>query len=293
MLLYAHAKINWTLAIRGQRPDGYHLLSMLMQPVTLCDTIRLDPADDISLSVDGNDCVPADAGNIVWRAAEALRARCGVREGVSVRIRKRIPVEAGLGGGSADCAAVLAGLNRLWRLNLSQAELEEIGLSLGADVPFCLRGGLCRAEGVGERLQRLEKAPAWPLIIVQPCGGLSTGEVFRRWHAADRHVEPEEAGLLAAVEADDPARLPPRPGNDLEDVSCALRPEISRAVETLFALGACCAQMSGSGSAVFGVFPDDAAADRAFESVRLRWPEVHRCATCADSVTFADEKPSA
>lgn len=289
MQLLAHAKINWTLAVRGRRPDGYHLLSMLMQPVTLCDRVILEPAETVSLTITGNPKVPSDERNIVVRAAQLLRERFGVREGVSMHVEKRIPAEAGLGGGSADCAAVLAGLNRLWGLGLSEAELEEIGLQLGADVPFCLRGGLCRVEGIGERLRQLEHAPSWPLILVQPCGGLSTGEVFRRWHAAQEHEEPDEEALLAAVRADDPGALPPHPGNDLEAVSCVLRPEIREAVETLRSLGTCCAQMSGSGSAVFGVFRDRAAADAALPRISSRWSSAWRCETCAESVTLPAE----
>ena len=289
MLLYAHAKINWTLAIRGRRPDGYHLLSMLMQPVTLCDTVRLERADAVTLEVTGNPSVPSDERNIAREAAQLLREHCGTKEGARIRIEKRIPVEAGLGGGSADCAAVLAGLNRLWGLGLGQEELEALGLRLGADAPFCLRGGLCRAEGVGERLSVYEKTPRWPLIIVQPCGGLSTGEVFRRWHAANERTEPDETALLRAIEADDPLMLPPRPGNDLESVSRILRPEIAEAVEALRDRGACCAQMSGSGSAVYGVFPDERTADAALHAIRVRWGSACRCATCAESVTFAEE----
>ena len=286
MQLLAHAKINWTLAIRGRRPDGYHLLSMLMQPVTLCDRIVLEPADSIQLAVTGNPAIPADERNIVWKAAQSLCKHCGVTRGAAIRIEKHVPSEAGLGGGSADCAAVLVGLNRLWGTGLSMAELEEIGLRLGADVPFCLRGGLCRVEGIGERLEPLGPAPVWPLILVQPCGGLSTAEVFRRWHALDAHTEPDEAGLLAAVRAGDPSMLPRHPGNDLETVSRGLRPEIREAVDALLEAGAVCAQMSGSGSAVFGVYPDRETAEAAYPRIRARWDAAWRCETCVESVTL-------
>ena len=153
MLLKAFAKINWSLDITGIRPDGYHLMDMVMQPVSLADEIGLFPSPDISLFTDGNPPSRADHTNLAWRAADLLRNTCGVKEGVRITLHKNIPMGAGLGGGSADAAAVLYGLNRMWRLGLSCRNLEELGLSLGADVPFCLRGGLVRTRGIGELLE--------------------------------------------------------------------------------------------------------------------------------------------
>lgn len=140
MLINARAKINWTLDITGRREDGYHLMDMLMQPVTLCDTISLTEAETLTLTCGGTPRLTASEDNLALRAARALRLRTGCTRGAAIHVEKRIPVGAGMGGGSADAAAVLRGLNQLWALNLSQHELEEIGLTLGADVPFCLRG---------------------------------------------------------------------------------------------------------------------------------------------------------
>ena len=173
----ANAKINWSLSVLGVRPDGYHELDMLMQSVSLHDTLAFEESDGLSLSVDGR---PAawDEKNLVCRAASLLRARCGQTRGVRVSLVKRIPAMAGLGGGSADGAATLLALNRLWELNLPMTELLSLGLSLGADFPFCLTGGLQRVRGVGELLQPLD-APSSPgLLLVMPDEGLSTGAVF-------------------------------------------------------------------------------------------------------------------
>ena len=288
MKLLARAKINWTLDILGQRPDGYHELRMLMQPVTLADEITLTPAETLTLAVEGGDGIPCDQTNIAWRAAEALARETGVTASVAIRIRKRIPSQAGLGGGSADAAAVLIGLNRLWETGLSGERLERIGLTLGADVPFCLRGGLCIAEGVGERLTQQPTAPCWPLLIVKPCEGLSTAEVYRDWHRTlTKHVI-REAALLRAVNSDRPVDLPSHPGNALEAVSMAARSAIAQAVQALRDQGAVCAQMSGSGSAVFGVFPDQAARDAALAHMATDWPFVCACETAADSVLMGD-----
>ena len=143
--IQAHAKINWTLDAVGKRPDGYHELDMLMQSVSLHDTLTMQEADSLVLMLSQGARVPDDGNNLVLRAARRLMEATGVERGAIMTLQKRIPVAAGMGGGSADAAAVLVGLNRLWRLGLKQTELEEIGLSIGADVPFCVRGGLVRA----------------------------------------------------------------------------------------------------------------------------------------------------
>ena len=288
MRLYAHAKINWTLDILGQREDGYHLLSMVMQPISLCDILEVETADSLSLTVEGGASdVPADERNIVLKAALLLCETCGITNGSSLRLVKRIPSQAGLGGGSSDAAAALIGLNRFWNAGLSAEELAGLGLRLGADVPYCLRGGLCRAEGIGEKLTSLPHAREWPLIVLQPCGGLSTGAVFKAWREAGEQTATCTDALLAAMEANDPVRLPRRPGNALEPVSMAMQPAIREAVDALFAAGAVCAQMSGSGSAVFGVFRDAPERDRALARIRDRWPEAAGCKTLDSACILA------
>ena len=284
MEIQARAKINWTLDILGQRADGYHLLDMLMQPITLCDTVTLEAAEDISLTMGGEPLLPADEKNLAYRAAALLKRETGFAGGAAIHVQKRIPCGAGLGGGSADAAAVLAGLNRLWGLGLAEEELERIGLRLGADVPFCLRGGLCRVGGIGEVLSPEAASPAFPLVIVQPCEGLSTKEVYQAWHQAADAVRPDTEGARIALAHGSLTELAPCLGNALQPVSVAARPQIGEAIAALRQLGAPCAMMSGSGSAVFGAFKDESTARAAAEALRQRWSRTFLCGSCAESL---------
>ena len=178
----ARAKINWFLNILGVRPNGYHELDMLMQQISLSDELVFEPADALSLTVGG---APGDESDLVLKAARALaelaRQRGMETSGARIRLTKRIPSRAGLGGGSADCAETLKALNRLWNLNFPMETLLELGAKLGADVPFCLTGGLARVSGVGERIEPLRNPPHCALVLITPGGGLSTPEVFRAY----------------------------------------------------------------------------------------------------------------
>ncbi len=289
MHLEARAKINWTLDIVGRRADGYHLMDMLMQPVTLADAVTILPAEEITLTTGGTPLLPADERHLALRAARMLQAHTGCARGAAIHVEKHIPVGAGMGGGSADAAAVLIGLNRLWGLGLSGGQLEEIGLKLGADVPFCIRGGLTRTTGIGEVMQPLPCARCYPLVVVQPCEGLSTKEIFEAYHADESVRRPENGAMSQALQAGDVQALAACMGNVMQPVSEAKRPPIGEAIRLLEAHGAIAAQMTGSGSAVFGVFDTDAAADAAFAAVRDRWTRSFRCATCMESVVLANE----
>ena len=263
--LIARAKINWSLNITGLRADGYHLLDMLMQTIDLHDTLEIEPAVGLSLTVGDT---PAGEENLVLRAAMALNRHAGTRRGARMALIKRIPARAGLGGGSADCATALRALNGLWGLGLSEVELLEIGLSLGADVPFCLTGGLARVRGIGEDILPVPQAPSIPLVLVVPGGGLSTGAVFSLW---DRGGYPEVrldnaalAGAVIAGRLDEVDRLC---ANALTSPAVSLMPEIGSLIERMRALGAGAAFMTGSGSAVVGAFADDDAARCAARSL--------------------------
>ncbi len=289
MRLQARAKINWTLDIVGQRADGYHLMDMLMQPVTLADDITLLPADEITLTTGGTPLLPADEKHLAYRAALALQRHTGYSGGAAIHVEKRIPVGAGMGGGSADSAAVLVGLNRLWGLNLPLSELEAIGLTLGADVPFCIRGGLTRTTGIGEKLADLPCGRNYPLVVVQPCEGLSTKEIFQAYHGEDVQRRPENAAAAAALASGDAAMLVHAMYNVMQPVSESRRPGIAQAIRALQTQGAFAAQMTGSGSAVFGAFETDAQADAAYEAIRPLWERTFRCKSCMESVVFEDE----
>lgn len=285
MHVVARAKINWTLDIVGKREDGYHLMDMLMQPVELADELTLEKTENgLTLTVSGYPRVKAGPDNLALRAAQALQAQTGYRGGASIHLHKRIPVGAGLGGGSADAAGVLAGLNRLWETGLTQQELEALGLRLGADVPFCLRGGLQQAQGVGEKLTPMVCGGLFWLVILQPCPGLSTREVFGRFHLDARENRPDTQAAATALAAGDWRGLCRSLGNVLQGVSAELRPEIGEGIAALRAHGAAGAWMTGSGSAVFGLFTRAQVAREAQQELHQRWRSCFMTHTCQESV---------
>ncbi len=272
MLLHAYAKINWALDTVGLRDDGYHLLDTIMQSVSLHDDITIELDSKLSLSVVDAPHVPNDESNLILRTAEALRQHTGTTFGAHITLRKRIPVGAGLGGGSTDAAVVLRALNDLWELRLPEETLYEIGLSLGADVPFCLHRGLCRAQGIGEILTPFTAKKQYPLILIQPCRGLSTKQVFDELSKETSTQHPNIESAIRALQMGDLALLAASIGNTLQSVSEKLRPEIRQAINALREHGARIAQMTGSGSAVFGVFPTARAARTAWDSLSRRYP---------------------
>lgn len=289
MLLKAFAKINWSLDITGVRPDGYHLMDMVMQPISLSDEIELTPAPEISIVTSGFPVSRADSSNLAWKATALLRDHCHIQGGVQIRLHKTIPMGAGLGGGSADAAAVLRGLNQLWNLNLSAADLESLGLSLGADVPFCLHGGLARTQGIGEQLEDRPCGINYWLLVFQPCRALSTKEIFTAWHTSPAVRRPDTEQVLSALETGNPELLSTSIANVLEPLSAAACPEIPEAVEALKSTGAFAAQMTGSGSAVFGAFRSRALAEKALSSLGRRYRTIHLCHTQSDSVRFMED----
>jgi 4-diphosphocytidyl-2-C-methyl-D-erythritol kinase len=264
LTLHAYAKINLDLAVLDRRPDGYHELRTVFQSIALHDTVEILPTRG-RFSIDGDATrMPLDRTNLAWRAAEALWQRAGRRgvpSGTRIRIVKRIPAQAGLAGGSSDAAAALLGLNRLWNLKLPASMLLQLAGELGSDVPFFLVGGTALGLGRGERLYPLADLPLRHLVIVVPDFGVATPDAYR-WLAEER------------AQATD--RLPLRDGapftelltswrliNHLEPPVVARHPEIAEIRDALSAVGARAARMSGSGSAVFGLFDSAATARRA------------------------------
>lgn len=263
----AHAKLNWSLDILGTRPNGYHELDMLMQHIELADEMTFENSRWTKLTVDGQ-LLPVGNRNLVIRAANALNDYMGTRKGARINLKKRIPVRAGLGGGSADCAAALIALNRLWKFRLPVETLCEIGAKLGADVPYCIRGGLCRVSGIGEIIEPMECGPRIPMVLLHPGGGLSTQAVFGKFDAEQYptlHVD--TMAVAKAVQAGDILAYAGTAGNALEAPAIALMPEVETAMHQLRNAGAEAVRMSGSGSAVFGLFSSDEDARKAAESL--------------------------
>ena len=289
MQLEARGKINWSLDITGLRDDGYHLMDMLMQPVALADTVTLLPAEELSLTTDGFPRLKANERHLAIRAARLLKERTGFAHGAQIDVYKRIPVGAGMGGGSADAAAVLWGLNQLWKTGLSPSELETLGLELGADVPFCLRGGLTRTRGIGEQMEPLACARSYPMIIIQPCRGLSTREVFQAFHEFSGLHHPDTETAVSALASGDLSSLRRSLDNVLQPVSVRMQPEIGHAIQRLKDSGAELALMTGSGSAVFGVYRTQSRARSAFSALAALWQSVFLTRTCVESIVVCSQ----
>lgn len=253
--LRAAAKLNMTLDITGVRPDGYHLLQMVMQTVSLYDTLTLRRAEQISLLCDH---LP-NPDNLAWRAAEAFFAHTGVKGGVQITLDKQIPIQSGMAGGSADAAAVLKGLDILYETHLGLPALRELGLSLGADVPYCLMGGTALVEGIGEQVIPVPQMRTGAFAILKPEWGVSTAAAFAAYDNGIPADRPNPYRVIDCLMKGKLKSVSPYMRNLLEQ-SADRYPEISELRRRLLKHGALAAQMTGSGSAVFGLFPDLAAA---------------------------------
>ena len=265
----AYAKINLALHVRRRRPDGYHELETLFAFCADGDRLSASAADTLSLAIEGpfGEGLSAGPDNLVLRAAEALRAEAGVTAGAAIRLDKRLPVASGIGGGSADAAAALRLLVRLWGVTVADEALHAIGAALGADVPACVASRACRGEGRGDALDFLDEGAlaGRPVLLVNPRVAVPTGPVFQRWDGIDR-------GPLAGG---DPLAAALAGRNDLEPPARAMQPVIADVVEALAAMpGVVLARMSGSGATCFALYDSlDArdAADRAIAEARPGW----------------------
>ena len=268
--LKARAKINLTLDVTGKREDGYHLLETIMQTVALYDGVYMKKLSKPVIQLKTNlPWLPVDARNLAWQAASFMRERFGIAQGVLIEIDKRIPVAAGLAGGSADCAAVLVGMNRLFGLGLSEAQLEELAGSMGSDVPYCIRRGTVLCEGVGEVMTNVQyPCPICYVVLAKLPISVSTASVYKglRWQEVERH--PDTQAMLAAMKGKDVAQMGKLLTNVLETVTIPMYPDIAKMKKRLVHLGAEGALMSGSGPTVFALFTDRAKARKAAAMVK-------------------------
>jgi len=263
----AYAKINWSLNVLRRREDGYHELDMLMQPLMLCDELVFETSRWVTLTIKGQR-LPTGERNLVIQAANALKAISGFRGGARILLRKRIPMRAGLGGGSADCAASLIALNKLWNAHIPLNRLLYIAAKLGGDVPFCLKNCLCRVEGIGDRLTPLPNAASIPMVLLPVGCGLSTPPVFMRYDALPReNLSLDCAALADALARRDLVEAQRVSCNALEAPAMEMMPSIRVAMERLRASGADFVRMTGSGSTVFGAYASEDTARRAAMSI--------------------------
>lgn len=264
---YAHAKINLSLDILGTLPNGYHEVQMIMQSIKLHDILTINCVETPGITMTCSDStLPADEHNLAYRAAALFCTTYNIREGIKLHLEKKIPVAAGLAGGSSDAAAVLRGLNEMYGFPASSEELASLGVTLGADIPYCLMLGTALSEGIGERLTGLSAAPDCFCLLVKPAAGASTKQIYTDYDALAQTTEikhPDTARLLSALNTGDYRTLTSGLCNVLEPVTMKLVPEIASIKETLQSFGADGVLMSGSGPTVFALFSEEEKAKRA------------------------------
>jgi 4-diphosphocytidyl-2C-methyl-D-erythritol kinase len=277
MQIQAHAKINLTLDVGRLRPDGYHDVSMVMQAISLCDHIKIDIAGNTLPRLFCDDTtLPNGENNLALRAATAFSAATG-RDltGLAIHLEKHIPAMAGLGGGSADAAAVLIALNRLMHAELSTADLQRIGLTIGSDVPFCVQGGAALAEGRGERLTAIPTLPPCGIVLIQPAFQVSTGALYRALDSSALTDRPDTAAMLKALQQRDLKLVCRALSNVFEQVlPPAERAIVAELKAALLAQGALGALLTGTGSVVYGLFATEAQAQAAAVALHPRYPTV-------------------
>ena len=261
-MVNAYAKINLTLDVTGKRPDGYHDILTIMRSVNLYDTVSAELKQDRGIELTTNlSWLPTDSGNIAYRAAEAVIKQTGASCGVKIHIQKRIPCGAGMGGGSADGAAVIALLNRLLGNKLCDEQLLEIGAKIGADVPFCLMCGTCVASGIGEKLEKVDAKGTVPVLIVKPQVSISTAEMYRTLDDCVIQKRPCTEQMKKALENGNVHDIAANLCNVMEPPAILQHSIIEDIKKEMISGGAVGAMMTGSGSAVFGVFDSQKNAD--------------------------------
>lgn len=267
--LKALGKINLGLDVLGRRPNGYHDVRMVMQTVYLYDQILLEKTDKEGISLKTNlFYLPVNENNLAYRAAKMLIDEFAIKEGVHISLEKHIPVAAGMAGGSSNAAAVLYGMNRLFQLGLTNQELMERGVKLGADVPYCIMRGTVLAEGIGEELTPLPAMPKCHVLLAKPPISVSTQKVYEKLDAQEVTKHPDIDGILLGLQTGDLKKITSSMGNVLENVTITEYPQIERIKDVMKEEGALNAMMSGSGPTVFGIYDDKILARRAAARIR-------------------------
>ena len=256
--LKARAKINLGLDVLGKREDGYHEVRMVMQTIGIYDRLILTKIPEEEIRITSNLAfLPVNENNLIYKAIKLLKDEYHFPGGVSVDLNKFIPVAAGMAGGSTDAASTMFGVNRLFGLNLSMGKMMELGVRLGADVPYCVMRGTALAEGIGEKLTRITPVPHMWILIAKPQINVSTRLVYEQLDMGGIQKHPDIDGIIRAIEAQDVVRIAQSMGNVLENVTVPLYPGIETIKQDMLSHGAINAMMSGSGPTVFGIFPDE------------------------------------
>ena len=275
--LKSRAKINLSIDVLGKRDDGYHIVEMIMQTIDLYDNLKITKieGDFIKIKSDSED-IPLNQDNIVYKAADILKKRFNIKDGVEISIQKNIPVAAGMAGGSSNAAAVLVGLNKVWNLGLSESELKEIGLQLGADVPFCITGGSALAQGIGEELTNIHGlSEGVNILVCKPDIFVSTKEVYQSLDMNKVQKRPENQKLIESLKNDDIKYVSENMVTVLEEVTASKYKEIKQIEATMMKNKALGSMMSGSGPTVFGLFDNKEYAIKAKEELLIDYNQVY------------------
>ncbi len=264
----AYGKINLGLDVTGRRDDGYHIVRMIMQNVDIYDTLTFEDNEtgEIVLTA-SSDKIPTDGSNLICKVARQLKEEYGVTKGANIHLVKRIPVAAGMAGGSTDGAAAYVALNELWGLGLDKKRLCELAVKLGADIPYCIMGGTALAEGIGEELTTISDMPACNIVVAKPNIDVSTGWVYKELDSKEIESHPDIDGIRKAIEAGDLKGMCDLIGNVLEPVTASKYEEIGKLEALLTEAGAIGAFMTGSGPTVFGIFDDAGLAKKGYDSL--------------------------
>jgi len=269
----AYAKLNISLDVLSKREDGYHDLRMIMQSISLCDNVMIEPDTSGIISASSNfGYIPGDIKNLAVAAASMFFEKAGIKDGLKIRLEKSIPVGSGMAGGSSDAAAVLRALDRLYPGALNKEQLFETANKVGSDVAFCLEGGTCLAEGRGEKLCKLPPLPDCRIAVCKPSFSLSTPEMYRRLDRIRRVFHPDTDGIITALGKGDLPGVSRRMYNVFEDVGGREFNTVKAIKSVLLEEGALGSVMTGSGSAVFGIFDKEASAVSAVEKLRKMYP---------------------
>ena len=254
--LKSRAKINLSIDVLGKRPDGYHLVEMIMQTIDLFDIIKIFSIEEDKIIIESNSKdIPLDSKNIVYKAADLIKNHCNIRKGIKIYIEKNIPIAAGMAGGSSNAAAVLVGLNKLWNLNLSKDELKVLGLKLGADVPFCIEGEASLAENIGEKLTKIDGLSQDAFVLVcKPDLFVSTKEIYKEIDSKIIEKRPNNKLLIKLLKENNIEMLAKNMYNVLEEVTKEKYPVIKEIEKVMMENDALGSMMSGSGPTVFGLY---------------------------------------
>ena len=289
--LKSRAKINLSIDVLGKREDGYHLVEMIMQTIDLYDIIKIKEIDIDEIKINSNSLdIPLNENNIVYKSAKILKDKFNIKTGVEIFIEKNIPVAAGMAGGSSNAAAVLVGLNKLWNLNLSEIKLQEIGLKLGADVPFCISGNAALAQGIGEELSYIKGLPKDTIILVcKPNLFVSTKEVYEGLKLQNIKNRPDNNFLIECLKKGNINLLAKNMVNVLETVTSKMHEEIKEIEEVMLRNSALGSMMSGSGPTVFGLFDKELDSLNAKEELLKKYNQVYVVRSSEKGVEINEE----